>query len=148
MISEHLTLPVVRDSAEYTTERPPLFEHMGSARDLTPDMLEVIRDIKRVLDAQYSSMSRPRMIPLDNSSPWTTHVRYRVSSILLSSATAYTLVLEVGAERVLTIFVGGNNPVALPISLTIDRGQNVRVRNITTPAATDWSASLIAVEAD
>jgi hypothetical protein len=140
--------PVVEDSAGYTRQLNPDIPFPSNIRDLSPDMLSVLGSMLNVLRALYNDSARPRTILLEPGTIFTTHVRFKLHSIIVSGAAGDRLDVKIGTDRVLPIYNVSGNPVSLPISMFVDRGVDISVVDTTNPSSTLWAAALLASEAD
>jgi hypothetical protein len=140
--------PVVEDSAGYTRQLNPDIPFPSNIRDLSPDMLGVLGRIETLLRALYTDTARPRTILLEPGTVFTTHVRFKLHSIIVSGAAGDRLDVKIGTDRVLPIYNVSGGPVSLPISMYVDRGVDICVVDTTNPTSTLWVAALLASEAD
>ena len=140
--------PVVEDSAGYARQLNPDIPFPSNIRDLSPDILGVLGRIEKLVAALYTDTSRPRTILLEPGTIFTTHVRFKLHSIIVSGAAGDRLDVRIGTDRVLPIYNVSGDPVSLPISMFVDRGVDISAVDTTNPTSTLWAAALLASEAD
>ena len=140
--------PPVEDSAAYGRTLDPSIP-MPFARDYSPDILAILGRILTVLDAQYTDRSRPATIQLGPGIVFTTHVRFKLNTVVIIGLTpADFFALKIGTSLGEGGPIAAGIPLVLPVQRWVDRGQDVSIVDITTPAASNWTAYILASEAD
>jgi hypothetical protein len=141
--------PPVQDSAAYGRQLNPDIPFPSNIHDLSPDILSVLKDIKTVLNAQYTDRARPSTILLGPGIVFTTHVRFKLNTLVIIGLTpADFFALKVGTALGEGGPIAAGVPLVLPISKFVDRGVDISVQDVTTPGATNWTAYILASESD
>ncbi len=112
----------------------------------TRDTLARIEELMRVLVEQGERSNVPAappdLVDLGPGLSLTTHVRYRTLGLIFTGGTSSDqFALKVGSRALITFFPGSS---WIPFVQTIDRGVTIAVVDLTTPAATNWYAMLVA----
>lgn len=148
MITPNFT-PVMQDSSGYGRTLNPDIPIPVGMRDYSPDILGTLGRIENLLASLYSNRSRPRTILLGPGVVWTTHVRYKIELVTIIGLTpADFFALRIGSANGVGGPIAAGVPLVLPISEFVDRGVDISVVDVTTPAATNWTAYILASEAD
>lgn len=149
MISPDFVSPVTDSDLGYTRSLNPDIPFPVGARDLSPDILGTLGRIENLLAAQYSDRARPRTILLGPGIVISTHVRYKLNTLVVIGLGASDFfALKIGTARGVGGPIAAGVPLVLPIAEWVDRGVDISVDDITTPAAVNWTAYILASEAD
>lgn len=141
--------PPMRDSdLGYTRQLNPDIPFPSNIRDLSPDILGTLGRIETIIAAIYTDRSRPRTILLEPGTIFTTHVRFKLHTLVHSGGTGDRFDLFLGTDRAMPFYNVTGSPIYIPISMFVDRGVDIKVADTTNPGATAWVAALLASEAD
>ena len=140
--------PPVEDSAAYTRHLNLDIPFPSNIHDLSPDILGVLGKIYTVIAAMYTDRSRPRTILLEPGTIFTTHVRYKLHTLVHSGGIGDRFDLYLGTDRAMPFYNVTGEPVYIPVSMFVDRGVDIKVADTTNPGAVAWAAALLASEAD
>jgi hypothetical protein len=140
--------PVVADSAGYTRQLNPDIPFPSNIRDLSPDILGTLGRIETIIAAIYTDRSRPRTILLEPGTIFTTHVRYKLITLVHSGGIGDRFDLYLGTDRAMPFYNVTGVPIYIPVSMFVDRGVDIKVVDTTNPSAIAWVAALLASEAD
>ncbi len=150
MITPDFTPPMVDSDLGYARTLNPAMPpgYPGTMRDLSPDILSVLGRIENLLAATYNDSARPRTILLGPGVVISTHVRYKLNTLVIIGLTpADFFALKIGTARGVGGPIAAGVPLVLPIAEWVDRGVDISVDDVTTPAATNWTAYILATEA-
>jgi hypothetical protein len=141
-------VPVMQDSAGYGRQLNPDIPVPVGMRDYSPDILGTLGRIENLLSATYNDSARPRTIMLGPGVIISTHVRYKLNTLVIIGLTpADFFALKIGTAQGIGGPIAAGVPLVLPIAEWVDRGVDICVVDVTTPAATNWTAYLLATEA-
>jgi hypothetical protein len=142
--------PVMQDSSGYgrtlNPDIPPGYP--GTMRDLSPDILGTLGRIENLLAATYNDAVRPRTILLEPGTIFTTHVRFKLHTLVHSGGAGDRFDLYLGTDRAMPFYNVSGNPVYIPVSMFVDRGVDIKIVDTTNAGAMAWAGALLASEAD
>lgn len=126
---------------------------MGVPQDL-PLAITQMRDhlsriellLKTLIEVQSTSnepAAPPDLVDLGPGLVQSTHVRYRTVGLIFTGGTATdAFAFKVGSRTLLALYPPQSG--FIPFVQTIDRGVQLQVVDLTTPAANNWQAYLVA----
>ena len=116
-----------------------------AARDTLSRIELLVRSIESQISPSNEPDAPPDLIDLGPGNTNRTHVRYRTKGIVFSGGTVGDVFALMVGSRQLIRWIANASPVWVPVpEQTIDRGADVSVVDVTTPAATNYEASLSA----